>query len=424
MRTLCVALLALAVCAAGLTETVYYRAADGSWKTMDAPVADGHIRVSFGPETVPGGKALLVINKPDWMVLDDIEPPQLSGLKVNGSARPVSTDTLQLGSLISEQAEIVLGIKDDNNPVAASAHFSLDDAPGVTVTLDSSGLGPPQTSGRAVIGLSGLTAGSYGGTLSLADMAPSGNSRTWPVSFTVIGIAISEDMQKVSLATAAGAYEFEPGLSKQIRLPNAVQLYLTGSMRGWRYPQTVTEATLIADTAEAKTVLISSTDLIDNEKKPIENEQERIEYELTIRPDTPALLVKSRIANTGDAETGCSYFWGWLGGAHFVTPDGVKHEWEGVAKNAYIDVGRVGWVWIAPSKEGRPGIAWMSNLLFNQSRFNTMILKPTESPKVPPGGALEGSFAIALTDTPEQVKPIYDDLVARGLIAAPPAEGE
>jgi len=423
VRTVCLSLVLLLLCAAAThAETVYYRAADGSWTSMDAPVTDGHIRVSFGPDAVPAGKAVIVINKPDWMVLDDTEPPQIGGLTVNGAPRPSDTAALALGSVVSEQAEIVLDINDDKNPIAAdSVYFTLGDAPGVELRVDASGIAPPETTGRAVINMSGLKAGGYQGSLTLTDMAPLANSRTWPVSLTIIGISVAEDMQKVSLATEAGAYEFEPGLGTQIRLPNGMRLYLTGSMRGWRYPQSITGAELIEDTAEAKTVLISSDDLIDNEKKPIENEQERMEYELTIRPDTPALLVKSRIVNTGAAETGGSYFWGWLGGAHFVTPDGVKHEWEGVAKDNYIDVGRVGWVWIAPSKEGQPGIAWMSDLRFNQSRFHTMLLKPAESAKVPPGGAIEAGFAIALTDTPEQVKPIYDDLVARGLIAAPPS---
>jgi len=121
----------------------------------------------------------------------------------------------------------------------------------VAVTLDTSGIAQPETTGRAVIGLSGLKAGRYEGTFSLTDMAPLGNSRTWPVSLTVIGISIGEDMQKVSLATEAGAYEFEPGLGTQIRLPNGMRLYLTGSMRGWRYPQSITGAELIEDTAEA-----------------------------------------------------------------------------------------------------------------------------------------------------------------------------
>ena len=77
-----------------------------------------------------------------------------------------------------------------------------------------------------------LKAGGYQGSLTLTDMAPLANSRTWPVSLTIIGISVAEDMQKVSLATEAGAYEFEPGLGTQIRLPNGMRLYLTGSMRG------------------------------------------------------------------------------------------------------------------------------------------------------------------------------------------------
>ncbi len=426
MRLLVAAVVILGLCVGpAIAETVYYRAGDGSWHELEASIDDGRIRIHLGPDAVPGGSAVIVVNKPEWMVLEDTEPPALEGLTVNGASRPIVPTAINLGSLTADQAQIVLDIADDHNPIAADRlYFTLGGAHGVEVTVDTTALGPPETSGRAVISLEGLIAGSYEGTLSLADMSPLGNTRTWPVLLTMIGVSISDDTQTVALATEAGAYQFEPGLNRQLRLPNDMQLYLTGSMRGWRYPQAFTDAEIIEDTPEAKTVLIGSTDLIDNEQKPIANVQERIEYELTIRPDTPALLVRSRLINTGDGATGGSCFWGWLGGPHFVTPDGVKHEWEGVARDTYIDVGRVGWVWIAPRRDGEPGIAWFSDLMFNQTRFNTMILKSVGGGTLAPGDAVEASFAIALTDTPEQAATLYEDLLERGLLTAPPVEAE
>jgi len=72
MRSVCWSLAILLLCAgAAPADTVYYRAADGSWKSMEAPATDVGIRVSFGPDAIPAGRGVIVINKPDWMVLDD-----------------------------------------------------------------------------------------------------------------------------------------------------------------------------------------------------------------------------------------------------------------------------------------------------------------------------------------------------------------
>jgi len=389
---------------------------------MEAPVKDGRLQIEIGPQIAPGGEAILVVDKPKWMVLDDTTPPELSGLKVNGTSRPSSTDTLALGCLTSDTAELIVGIKDDNNPIsAADARFSLTDAPGAKVDVDTSGLGPPKTSGRLMVKMSGLKAGTYDGVLKLTDMAPLGNARSWPVSFTVVGISVSDDMQSISLANSAGGFSFEPGLSKQIALPVGMQLYLTGTLGGWVYPLELTDVALIKDTAEEKTVLIKSTRLQDDKQQPVPDGRARIEYELTIRPDTPCLLVTSRLYNIGENEADGHFFWGWLPGAYFVTPTEGKQEWEGVAKDAYLDIGKVGWVWLAPRSEDKPGLVWMSDCRFTQSRFDTMILH-SPSPKLKTDEFVEMQFAIGPADTPAEADEIYEDLVRRGLVPEPPPE--
>ena len=68
------------------------------------------------------------------MVLEDTAAPVLTGLKVNGKPRPVSTDILDLGCMSGTDADVVLGVKDDLNPLMASpgllaavgSRYSLD----------------------------------------------------------------------------------------------------------------------------------------------------------------------------------------------------------------------------------------------------------------------------------------------------------
>ena len=77
--------------AIALCDEVHYRAADGTWAAMEATADGGRLKITIGTENAPNGEAVLVIAKPDWMVLDDGAAPQLTGMKVNGTARPTST---------------------------------------------------------------------------------------------------------------------------------------------------------------------------------------------------------------------------------------------------------------------------------------------------------------------------------------------
>ncbi len=417
-------LVALGLCLAvamGHCDTVYYRVADGLWAKMEAAATEGRIEIEIGPKMAPRGEAILVINKPKWMVLDDTKPPTLSGMKVNGASRPAATERLQLGCLAGETAEVIFGIKDDKNPIAAdTVGFYLAGAPGASVKVERKGLGPPNSSGRLVVTISGLKPGAYEGLLTLSDMAPLCNSRSWPLDLTITGISISEDKQAISLANAGGGFSFEPGLSEQIRLPVGMQLYWTGSMRGYLYPAETAEAKIIKDSAEEKMVLIVAEKLLDNKKNPVPDGNARIEYELTVRPDTPCLLVTSRLYNTGENDADAGGFWGWLPAAYFVTPTEGKQEWEGVARDEYIDLGKVGWVWLAPRTEGQPGLLWASDAKFTQSRFDTMILKPTPL-KLKPGEFIETRFAIGPAASAGEAEKLYEYLVEKGLVAEPAA---
>ncbi len=417
--SLLVVTLALTV---GYCDKVYYRTLDGSWTTVEALAKDGRLQINITPKMAPRGEATLVVDKPAWMVLDDTAPPELSGLKVDGTARPSSTDTLNLGCLGTDAVEVMVGVKDDKNPISAGGvRFALANAPGAKVDADTSGLGPPKSTGRLVAKISGLKPGAYEGVLELSDMAPLSNSRTWPVTFTVMGISVSDDKQSISLANAAGAFTFEPGLSKQIALPVGMQLYLTGSLGGWVYPLEFTEAQIINDTPEAKTVLVKSTRLQDDKKAPVPDGRARIEYELTVRPDTPCLLVTSRLYNVGEKDMGANFFWGWLPGAYFVTPTEGKNEWEGVAQDKYIEVGNVGWVWLAPQSQGKPGLLWASDCKFTQSRFNSMIIH-SPSATLKTGEFVEARFAIGMAASPGEAEGTYKYLLQKGLVPQPAAE--
>lgn len=409
-----VLLLALSA-AVALSAEVHYLTAGGSWASTQVVVREGRVELQISPEMAPGGRAIIVFSKPDWMVLDDTAPPELVSVSVDGRTVDAVAEGISLGSLGGETAEVVISLRDDNNPVAADAALDLEDPGSVRVALDGTGLGPPGTDGNMIINLSGLSVGHYQGALRVRDLAPISNSASWPFDFTVMGISVDEDGQTVRLANSAGAFEFEPGLNRQIELPVGQRLYLTGSLRGWVYPRELTDVEVLEDGLEQKTVLIRSTALEDNKREPVPDGRAKIEYELTIRSDTPCLLVTSRLYNIGEGRAGASFFWGWLSGAHFATSSEERRDWEGQAQDAYLDIGHVGWVWLAPRREGQPGVVWMSDGKFVESRFNTMILR-SSSAELPTDEFVELQFAVGLADSPDEAARIYEQLLESGLI--------
>ncbi len=415
-----VALLSI-VCMPSLAaaDTVYYRTADGSWAATEAVADNGRLVISIDSEAAPDGEAVIVINKPEWMVLDDTTPPELTGVTVNDAAVAADGELLDLGVLSGNAAEIIVTAADDRNPIAQTASFMLDDAARIAVSIDASEFGPPGTGGRLLVTISDLPAGKYRGRLVLSDMAPLSNSRTWPVEFAVMGITVSDDEQLVTLANAASGFRVKPDIGDQILLPNDAWSKLTTGIAGaYLYPREFTNVELIADTAEVKTVLITAVPQ-DLDREPVDGVCE-LEYELTIRPDTPALLLTTRSINISDADQRINPNYGWLGCPYYHTPEG-RAEWgSGGDRDRYFTIGNPGWVWLAPRGDG-PGLLWASSDRFGEFMGGSVLLYGRGG-TFKPGEYAQMDMAFAAADSPEQAAQIYDDLVQKGLLT-PPGDG-
>jgi hypothetical protein len=402
------------VCA--YSQDSYYRDADGLWHDLETTVEAGRITVRLTSAMAAAEKCLIVVEKPQWMTLDDHMPPEITSIVVDGHTIDGHSDGISLGVLDGDSIRIAIGLHDQSNPISADAQLQYDGSTSMRVDLDTSGLGPSDTAGNLIINLSDLDVGDHQSVLRVRDLSPQGNCATWPVSFTVTGISVADDRQSVMLANSVGAFGFAPGLDRQIKLPVGQQLYLTSSLGGWIYPRQLDEVQITEDSPARKTVLIRSSTL-ENEKREPVTAPARIEYELTILPDSPCLLVDSRLYNTGDAAAKGSFFWGWLGADHFVTPTHGEKKWEGVAQNAYIDVGHVDWVWLAPKDDSQLGLVWISDAKFMESRFDTMLLRAPEK-VLQVGEHMEMRFAIASASSPEEAEMIFVQVAARGLLPA------
>jgi len=395
--------------------------AGGAWSALPTERQPGRpVTFTLAPtQCSPAGEALVVLGKPAWMALADTTPPRLTGLTVNGTARPLAGNGVALGGIAGDGAEIAMSLADDENPLAADGialHLTPD--AGNALRLERPGWQPLQRQGQVVLRTNGLRPGAYHGELVVSDLAATVNRAVYSLSFSVFGATIAPDRQSVVLVGAGAEYRLQAHLSDQLLLPGGIWSKLTTRSAGtWLYPRQFTEVTVVRDTPAEKTVLVkANTQDLDGKA----NEGlGALEYELTVRTDTPALLVTTRSLNIAGKAVDSNASWGWLPAAYYVTPSG-RQEWRGKAADKYLDVGRVGWLWLAPVRAGAPGLAWMSHLKFGESRFDTMLLY-SETTTAPAGGNVEMRFAVAPAASPEEAAAIYQDLVSRGLLTPPPA---
>ncbi len=397
----------------------FYRAPGGAWKALETRrEADRPVVFALTPgQCSAAGTVDVLLGRPEWMALEDAQPPRVTGLSVDGTPRAVEGAALALGTLPGSGAVIDLALADDANPLSAEAlRLHLTPAPGAALQVETAIAAPPGRTGRIVLRLKDLPPGAYRGELRLSDRAAAVNEAVYSLSFEVFGIGVSADRQEISLVGAGADYRFRPDQERQLLLPGDIWAKLTtrhGST--WLYPREFTAVEVRRDRpGEQTAVVTASAKGLDG--KAVEGLGE-LQFELTVRADSPALLVTSRSVNRAAAAAEMNASWGWLPAPYYVTPAG-RQEWSGKAKNTYVDVGRCGWIWLAPSRQDGPGLAWLSPMKFGESRFDTMLLY-SESTSCATGTGVEIRFAIAPAGDAETAARLQADAIARGDLPAP-----
>lgn len=375
---------------------VYIKASDSSWVRVAGERASGTVSVRLGAPQAATGTATVVVNKPSWMVLDDVEAPKLAWLKVNGQEMKVGQR--DLGVLSQFPLSLAFGLKDNANPLdAAAVRFDLGDQT-VTAQVDTSQSGFPKVSGRVVVTLPKLEPGAYHATLRIADMSPSANELTVPLDLTVTGVRVSTDKQTLTVVGKQGTYRFQCSAHDTVQAGNAPAAYLTCNVTGQHmYLDKITGVETLTDQPGVKIIRVSGV-VGKTDKDQDGTKLCRLEYDLTLRDDLPCLLVTSRTINLAP-KGGLYCWWGWLPGEKWVDAQG-EHEWS----NTYKDIGKTGWVFLPSGKPEVNGIGWISPDLFGESRFGTMLLyTDPRTLDVDTGAAVEIPFAIMAANTAAEV---------------------
>ncbi len=403
---------------AGQTPGAHYvRYGEGDWQKLPETSRMGstvgiRLTPARGTET---GMATVVIDKPGWLSLDDDAPPQATIQTETGKDLPLEAadGVADLGTIPAGAFAVDFRFADAANPLnPASFSWRLVDPRGVPKDLRAAPSLDGRT-GRLKVQIPPLPPGQYNVTVGVSDLSPAGHRATAGVRFRVPGATISDDGQRVTLVNTAGEFHLQPHLSKQLRLPEGTWAKLTTqTAKTWLYPRQFVDGRVSRRGHGGTTVLVKAkTQGIKG--RPNDGIGE-LEYELTIRPDTPALLVTTRSRNISAEPTESNANWGWLASPYYVTPEG-RQQWRGRARNAYVDVGKVGWLWLAPSSPGKPGLLWASPHTFGESRFDTMLLY-SDTSVCQPGETVDIRYAIAPAASPEEAERVYRDLERLGLL--------
>ncbi|MFW5866824.1 MAG: hypothetical protein ACOCX2_03345 [Armatimonadota bacterium] len=404
--------------AATFAASVHVRTADGTWVEIQAGEQDGTIAFAVTPDETDAGRALVVINKPAWMVLEDETPPTLISHTAAGETVEFEgADPLDLSGLgqNAEGRAVSFTVGDDANPVdAASALLRIDGRPAVHPEVVAEDRDARTVQLR--IDLNDFGPGAWEGTLEVADLSPMANTLTLPLSFSIAGAQIAANEQTITLSGGGAGFTVRAHRGKTVTVDAAdVSAFLSLQPQDEKhlYAREFTEVRDLG--AQAGWHLVEADVAMENiDGDAVTDDEVGTDLTMTfaVHDDIPAIVVTSTATNLAAPRTMYA-FWGWLDGDGYVTSDGEAHEWS----MGYDDVSPDRWV-LLPSASGEgPGVGWISDGSFGESRFGTMILyTDPQKPQVETGDAVVSTFALMPATDPDEVADVARRLVEEGAL--------
>lgn len=101
---------------------LYYRQAKGQWRplTGDFDDASGIVSFTLDPQKIGGGATLILLHKAPGIILEDEEPPRLTGLKIDGRPERLAP-VVDLDWLPEPPAFLIIGLADRHNSLDTKA---------------------------------------------------------------------------------------------------------------------------------------------------------------------------------------------------------------------------------------------------------------------------------------------------------------
>lgn len=195
-KSLVAATLGLLLGSLALAQGSFYRTAEGQWKPLAASSAGQITKFSLSPDKIGGGATLIVLNKPDWMVLDDRTAPQIVKVLVDGQERPA--DDLDLGQVAAVPQELAFAIRDEHNPLdQLDVRVTLNGRPVPPEQVAVARLTPDSKYLRIAIKPGALPEAKYSLTAAVSDMAPERNIAELTLKFSTAPLLANGSFEQV-----------------------------------------------------------------------------------------------------------------------------------------------------------------------------------------------------------------------------------
>ena len=386
----------------GSARPAYYKNREGQWaEAAAAPGSrEGVAEVSVEPAMVADGNTMLVINKPDWVVLDDTTPPAVVSVSLNAAAIE-DADEIRLDAP-APLAVVRVTVVDRRNRIApskCSAWFDRARAP-IKVTLD------PGDSRKATLSFVLPERFGFGlHTLALraGDEAPEDNVVERRFTFRRFGVEISGDGRSAGLHTAAASFTCpgtKQGLIHAAFLPRRdVRVALTGNAGFLVTEGLKAGPELVVDEPDHKVLRVRPALFCARSKQPSEDYD--FVLDLEIRRGFPGLLVTSRATATRTLKKGYKFWSEFHAGDHYIGSDGKRGKWH----PRYAGIGPQGWLYLPPVEIGSPGYGLITNGRLEEYLGDCALIftKPKQIRNMEPGQALEVRFALVPATGPKQV---------------------
>ncbi|MGD9496791.1 MAG: discoidin domain-containing protein [Armatimonadota bacterium] len=110
---------------AAAADAAWARSADGAWHQLQISPGDGQITLTLSAQQLQGGAALVVIDPPEWLNLDDAEPPAVVRFTID-RLDYAAQESVDLGWTASVPYAVTLAVQDEHNPIdPASVRVSV-----------------------------------------------------------------------------------------------------------------------------------------------------------------------------------------------------------------------------------------------------------------------------------------------------------
>ncbi|MFO8080531.1 MAG: hypothetical protein R6V07_09510 [Armatimonadota bacterium] len=399
--------------------SVHIRQSDGTWIEIQAAEHDDTIGFSVSADETDAGRALLVINKPAWMILEDETPPRVVSYSVAGTtAEPTGADAAiaieRLGTA-AEERRMTFELSDDANPIDVNAaRLRVEGRPDVHPEI----IGDDRDARTATLSvdLNEFGPGAWEATLEVADLSPMKNTLRIPLEFSIAGAQIAGNQQTVTLSGGGAGFTVRGSKRETVTVDAAgVSAFLTLQPDGEKhlYVREFKRVEHLGGDGGWNLVHAEvALEDIDGEAVTDEQVGASVALRFAVHEAIPAIVVTTTATNLG-ATRSMYAFWGWLPGDGYVSSDGDAHEWT----MSYEDAQSDGWLLLPSKNDGASGVGWISAGDFGESRFGTMLLyTDPRKPIVDQGESVVMSFALMPATEIDEVAEVAAELVDEGAL--------